>query len=313
MATGPTDAAKQPEFLIEDILPANEVHLLGGSSGSGKKTLVFQTLAAWQAGESVFGHTSNPVPYSYISLDRSRSSVVRTLQRLELESVITRVLCQEEYQKCDNSIAGVVDVALKHHTDSKLLVIEGFQTIVGDASNKYAQVSSLLRRSASLCSQRQVTILGIAHSPKMKSDESFQHSRELILGSVAWGAYSDTVITVQLEEATGNITVKILPRNAPSESFHYVFGHRGILVPLEAAKPRDAIRLKIESLSAGSVLLRSEVLQWARAYKVSDKTADRVVADCLKNKVLDPVDVGIYERTSRTPLNMVQDSEITVE
>lgn len=305
--------ANSPEFLIEGILPANEVHLLGGSSGSGKTTLVFQTLAAWQDGESVFGHLSNPVPYSYISLDRSRSSVTRTLERLQLESTITRVLCQEEYEKCDNSIANVADIALKHHTDSKLLIIEGFQTLVGDASNKYAQVSSLLRRSALICSRRQVTILGIAHSPKMKADESFQHSRELILGSVAWGAYSDTVITVQLEEATGNITVKILPRNAASESFHYVFGHNGMLLPLESVKPREAIRLKIEAVSTGSILLRAEVLQWANAYKVSERTADRVIADCLKNKVLDSVDVGIYERTSRPPLVLAQDPDITVE
>lgn len=315
MATAPLpDAAKQqPEFLIEDILPANEVHLLGGSSGSGKTTLIFQTLAAWQEGEPVFGHASHPVPYSYISLDRSRSSVTRTLQRLELDSVITRLLCQEDFESISGTIVEVVGAALRKHHDSKFFIIEGYQTIVGDAGNKYSQVSTLLRRSAMLCSRRQITILGIAHSPKMKADESFQNARELILGSVAWGAFSDTVITVQLEEAVGNVTVRILPRNAASETFHYVFGHNGSLVSLASAKPKEAIKLKIEALSPGSCVLRAEVLNWAKAFKVSDKTADRAITECVKNKVLEAIDAGIYERTPNTPLKLVPKDDIIVD
>lgn len=295
------------EFLIDGILPANEIHLLGGSSGSGKTTLLFQTLAAWQRGESVFGHQSNPVPYSYVSLDRSRSSVNRTLERLQLQSDITRILSQEDFQSTNNTVSEVINKSLSVHSDSKLLVVEGYQTIVGDASNKYSQVSSLLRRTATLCAQKQITILGVAHSPKMKSEEAFQHSRELILGSVAWGAFSDTVITVQLEEATGNVTVKILPRNAASETFNYVFGHNGSLVLIDPARPKESIKLKLEALSPGTVITRSEVMGWARAFKVSDKTGDRALAECLKNKVLTQDDVGLYERTPNTPLKMVYD------
>lgn len=299
-----------PEFLIDGILPANEVHLLGGSSGSGKTTLIFQTLAAWQAGEPVFGHQSNPVPYSYVSLDRSRSSVTRTLQRLGLESSVTRILCQEDFQTTNNTVTEVINKAQSLHSDSQLFVIEGYQTIVGDASNKYSQVSSLLRRSATICSKKGVTILGIAHSPKMKTDESFQHSRELILGSVAWGAYSDTVITVQLEEATGYITVKILPRNAASESFNYVFGHKGVLVLIDPSRPKESIKLRLEALAPGNVITRSEVVGWARAFKVSDKTGDRALSECVKNKVLVQDDIGFYERTSNTPLKLVHESHL---
>ncbi len=302
-----------PEFLIDGILPANEVHLLGGSSGSGKTTLIFQTLAEWQDGNPVFGHESHPVAYSYLSLDRSRSSVTRTLQRLELDQVITRVLCQEEFLGVANTVTEVVKTAIRLHPDSRFFIIEGFQTLVGDASNKYSQVSSLLRKTAELCSKYKITILGIAHSPKMKSDESFQHSRELILGSVAWGAYSDTIVTVQLDEGAGNITVKILPRNAASESFHYVFGNNGVLVPLENTKPREAMALRIEAHGAGSIIHRSEILQWAVAYKTSERTGDRVIADCLKNKVLTAIDVGIYERTPTIPLKLVPQSDVIVE
>lgn len=301
------------EFLIDGILPANEVHLLGGSSGSGKTTLVFQTLAAWQNGEDVFGHTSHPVPYVYASLDRSRSSVTRTLQRLDLESAITNIVCQEELPETANTIDAVITAINKLHPTARLFVLEGFQTLIGEKGNSYAPVASLLKRSAKICSKSQVTILGIAHSPKMKSDESFKHSRELILGSVAWGAYSDTIITVQLDESTGNIQVNVLPRNAASEVFYYVFGPQGRLISLDSAKPREAIRFKIEAVSAGSSIMRAEILQWAEAYGVSSKTADRVITECLKNKVLNAISPGIYERTHRHPLKIVDDFHVTVE
>jgi RecA-family ATPase len=303
---------ESPEFLIEGILPAREMHLLGGSSGSGKTTLVFQTLADWQDGTSVFGHESNPVPYSYLSLDRSRSSVTRTLERLGLEKRITRILCQDSFKKTGN-IVEVITAAQKEHSDSQFFVVEGFQTLAGDKGNSYAPVANLLRLSTTVCTERGVTILGVCHSPKMKIDESFQHSRELILGSVAWGAYSDTIVTVQLDEQTGNVGVRVSPRNAAAESFHYVFGHNGVLVPLLAAKPKDAIKLKIESLPAGSTLLRSEVVSWAQSYKVSSKTGDRALAECVKNKVLDSIEVGVYERTDRVPLKIAADFNVTVD
>lgn len=304
--------SQTPEFLIEGILPAHEIHLLGGSSGSGKTTLVFQTLADWQDGLPVFGHESHPVPYSYLSLDRSRSSVMRTLERLGLADRLTRIICQEEF-KTASTLATVLAAANRVHPDSQFFVVEGFQTLVGDKGNSYSPVSSLLRQAATFCTEKKITVLGVAHSPKMKVEESFQHSRELILGSVAWGAYSDTIITVQLDESTGNVTVRVSPRNAAAESFHYVFGHNGILMPVSAAKPKDAIKLRIEALPVGSAVLRSEVVTWAQAYNVSAKTGDRAIAECVKNKVLLSVDVGIYERSDRVPLKIASDFDVTVE
>lgn len=300
-----------PEFLIEGILPANEIHLLGGSSGSGKTTLVFQTLAAWQEEQDVFGHKSNYVPYSYVSLDRSRSSVDRTLERLDLNAVITRVICQEDLPNV-STITEVVAAVRKIHSDSIFFVVEGFQTLVGDKGNSYAPVAGLLKRSATLCSKEQVTILGIAHSPKMKIDESFKHSRELILGSVAWGAYSDTIVTVQLDETKGNIAVNILPRNAPSEQHNYVFGVNGVLLPLDSAKPKEALLLRIESLGHGRSIMRQEILEWADQLNTSRSTADRAITDCLKNKVLETLSPGIYARTNRVPLKSVSNEEFTV-
>lgn len=299
MATAPpTDAAKhQPEFLIQDILPANEVHLLGGSSGSGKTTLVFQVLADWQRGKPIFGHESRPVPYCYVSLDRSRSSVNRTLQRLGLQSDITRLVCQEDIAEDSVTVSTVMKDALRRFPDGKLVVIEGFQLLAGDQGNKYTSVARALKSAARLCSSRKLTILGICHSPKMRLDEGFQHPREMLLGSVSWGAYSDTVITLNLDELTGIIKATIMPRNAASEQHELKFGPHGIIEPFIRAGKQGQIVQRIHSLPTGRPITRVEILQWGKAVNISTRTCEAAVALCLENNFLDVIGVGVYERT----------------
>src|SRR5690242_1448332 len=74
-----------PRSLIDRILPVHEVHILGGPSGAGKTRWLFQMLQEWKAGNSVLGYASNPVPYAYVSTDRSRESVKRTCEDLGID------------------------------------------------------------------------------------------------------------------------------------------------------------------------------------------------------------------------------------
>lgn len=302
------------EFLIDGILPANEVHLFGGSSGSGKTTFTFQVfLAEWQDGNPIFGHESHPVPYIYVSLDRSRSSVTRTLERLGLADIITRVVCQEEIPEESLTVESVIKDALVAHPDAKLIIIEGFQLLAGEKGNGYTHVGKVLKKAARICSQRQITIIGVCHSPKMKIDEGFQHPRETIMGSASWGAYSDTIITLSLNELTGIISVHVMPRNAKSEKHEMRFGLNGVLESVVKGTKKDSICAKIEALPIGATLMRTEVLAWIKDLGASTRTADDAIAVCLRNKVLDALGVGVYERSDVTPLHAVPQSDIAVE
>lgn len=310
--------AESPEFLIDGILPANEVHLLGGSSGSGKTTFMFQVLLAeWQQGNPIFDHVSRPVPYVYISLDRSRSSVARTLDRLKLTDSITRLVCQEDIPEESMTVGTVLKDALKLFPDSKLVIIEGFQLLAGDGTGKYNSVARTLKKAARLCSQYHLTIIGICHSPKMKIDESFQHPREMLLGSVSWGAYSDTVITLNLDEMTGIIAVYVMPRNAAAEHHELKFGVNGILEPFVRTGKQGQIIQRIHSLSTGRPITRAEIIQWGKAVSISVRTCDAAITLCLENNFLDTIGVGVYERTQiRTPdgvSHISPDSDITIE
>lgn len=301
-----------PEFLIEGILPANEVHLLGGSSGSGKTTLLFQVLADWQQGKDVFGHTSHPVPYAYMSLDRSRSSVQRTLQRIQLDDQITRIITREKFPTTITPKV-IFDVGLANYPDSQAFFVEGYQTLAGDKGNSYAPVASLLTLSAMLCSHKKITLVGVAHAAKMKYDERWQNSREVLLGSVAWSAYSDTIIVLDHNEDTRIVTCRIMPRNAPSEQHEFVFGDRGILQPYVPRNKKHSFCMRIAALPHGRPVTRDEICSWGKEASISKRTCDAAIKTCLENNLLEVIGTGIYERTTVSPVENPPDFDVSIE
>jgi RecA-family ATPase len=306
--------ATSPAFLVDGLLPAHEVHLLGGSSGSGKTTFSFQVfLAEWQQGNAIFGHESHPVPYVYVSLDRSRSSVTRTLERLGLTEAITRLVCQEDIAETSVTIGAVMDEVMKAYPDSKLIVIEGFQLLVGEKGNGYTSVARMLKKAARICSKYKLTIIGVCHSPKMKIDESFQHPREMLLGSVSWGAYSDTIITLNLDENTGIISVHVMPRNAASEKHELRFGENGVLEHVIYKNKKHSMCVKIASLAPGRPVTRVEILSWGKSMKIGSRTCEAAIQLCLENKVLESLDAGIYERSDSPLPKLDQEPDITVD
>lgn len=306
--------ADSPEFLIEGILPAGEAHLIGGASGSGKTTWIFQNfLAPFIKGEPVFEHDSHPVPYVYLSMDRSRTSVNRTLARLKLTDEITRVICLEDMPEDCLTLSAILKFALGRYPDSKLVIVEGFALIAGEKTNGYTAVGHLMRRTARLCSQNGITIIGVCHAPKMRTDEAFQHSRELLLGSVSWAAYSDTIIVLNMDELTSVVTVKVMPRNAAMETYSLQFGVDGVLEPAIKANKQDVVCLKIAALSEGSPVTRQEIVQWGVRLHVALRTCDRAIKFCVENKVLESIGDGIYERSAICLPARHPDPDISIE
>src|SRR5258708_3308179 len=118
-----------PKYLIETILPAQEVHLIGGPSGSGKSTWVLQTLVLdWQNSKPVLGFKSHPVPWIYISADRSLASVHRTLERMHIDPMLLRIYSAVDEQCTD--LCTIIEKCIKMEPQPRLLVIEGLQSLI---------------------------------------------------------------------------------------------------------------------------------------------------------------------------------------
>lgn len=266
---------ESPEFLIDGILPSEEVHLLAGPSGAGKTTVLLNVIAQWQDELPIFGHKSHPLPYVYISCDRSRKSVTATLTRLGLQDKITRILCRLDLPK-PLTLQKVLKSAKEKYPDAQVFFIEGFQLLPA-SGNEYKSTGEWLSEVTALCEHNHYTIIGVAHSPKRREDSAIIHPRESVLGSVAWAAYSDTVIYLDINENDRSRYMQIMPRNAPEEEHNFMFGDKGRIVWI-AEDDTNVLESLLLARSPGAKITREQTIQIALNNSLTDRTAERVLS-----------------------------------
>lgn len=227
----------EPKYLIGTILPAQEVHLIGGPSGSGKSTWVLQTLVLdWQQGKDVLGFKSHPVPWVYISADRSLASVHRTLERMHIDPMLLRIYSAVD-EHC-TELSTIIETCIKMEPKPRLLVIEGLQSLLEGserAQNSYKPVAKFLITLAAICKLENLTIIGIVHTAKMKSDSEYLNPRQRVSGSVAWAAYSETILLIEpvpseTVQVSPERTLYVLPRNSKEFTVPLVFEDAGRLL-----------------------------------------------------------------------------------
>lgn len=310
-------STKQPplpdcdDYLIDEILPANEVHLIAAASGAGKSRFIFQhLLAPYIKGQPVLGHKVKPVPYAYVSIDRSHASLRRTLRDLGLENEIVRVVPMELISNAAINVPSIIQVVKKLYPDTRFIIIEGFQLINctdTKIKNEYARIGLALREATVICGKQRITILGVCHAPKLKENESFQNPREYIAGSMGWAAYSDTVIVMIRNKKTGVVNVEVMPRNAKEETYQFKFGDHGRLETVGSLNKTEALTQHIVDMPVGHTFTRSDLLIYADQNLQAGKT---VVDDVLKalttNCVLEKSSTmqGTYLRTNRPHLKV---------
>lgn len=225
------------EHIVDGVLPAREVHLFGGPSGAGKTTLLMKLMEDIAAGRPIFGHTSHPTPFVYISGDRSKADMARTMERLNIDRKSFPLFVPNITKT--STLQSTIDAALKRFPDARLVVVEGFATFVpGDdkALASYKNVGNWLRELQRYCELRNVTIWGVVHSAKAKKEDRYTSPRERILGSVSFGAYGNGIFYIEPEAADQTAQnpirlLSILPRNGRDEFFKLDW-RDGLLVPV---------------------------------------------------------------------------------
>lgn len=281
--------------LIDGILPANAVHLLGGSPGAGKTRFAFGLIDQWQRGQAFLSHRSYPVPYTFVSLDRPRASVEETLETMGLRDIVTRLVCLNELPK-ERTFNAIISKVSDLYPDSEMTFIEGFQLFAGDFINRYRPVSDLLTGASSFCERHKRTIMGVCHASKIKKGSEFVKGRDRIGGTVAWSAFSETIIIVDADEETKIRTIDIYPRNAPEERHEMMMVHGGSLIACPKEKG-ERLYLFITTTSEGSLITRQQLLELAEAWQIGTATVDRTVKRCVDENFLEPTDQGTYKRS----------------
>jgi hypothetical protein len=209
-----------------------------------------------KAVRSVFGHTTNGLPYLLVLEDRSEASLRRTFKRmrLDIEKTPYRLLDRKD-KSLSQAIADILDTT---EPTPAVLFIEGLDLATEDAG-KMEAVSRTLKSLQRVAQHYHVAIIGSVGCPKMKPKDRYVSLRDTVFGSAAWGRKVETIMALQKSEGrdTDEKTVlTILPRNAKHEVHTLKFeGGRLVEAPPER---EEAVVDNIEDAMA----------RWARSRKV---------------------------------------------
>lgn len=223
------------EYLIDQILPSQEIHLLAGPTGAGKTRWLLQALKnQWEKGLPVLGFESHPVPWCYVSTDRSMRDCYKTFKSIGINPLDMNII--PAWGKEYKSMAQILDAIGK--LNAKLAVIEGFQSF-SDSIDKQRVKDHL--RSIQTQADDGLTVIGVCESPKMKPHEVYANPRQRVSGVAAWGHFSNTIFLVEPASATPGDPGRLLtvcPRHAPDFQVAANIAPSGVL-EFPAPKPAN--------------------------------------------------------------------------
>lgn len=292
----------EEEFLVDTILPRGEVHLLAGPTWVGKTRFLLPLIANWARGEDVFGKKSYPGPYVYAACDRTMTSIERTLEGLgllgEIGPIINRVNTKPLGGLHPENLLTEGLISL----DTKLLVIEGLARLVPKGKLiDYNVVGEFLEVLTEFCQDYNMTIIGTVHATKVKKGQEIVNPRERILGSTAWGAYSDTIMILDsVEGADPKDNRRILylyPRNAPGEKHLYTFDEKGRLIRSgQVTEDLSGLDMALVGYGPGIGIPTHMIVEWGEGLGMSRSTVMRWIKDRVDEGVIERMGKGMYTK-----------------
>lgn len=263
-------------FLIDPILPAGALHLIGGPSGIGKTTWMLQLLKDWSEAKRILGqYESHPVPWVYISCDRSTSETDATLKRIGLQDWDCPVYAIEEIADEPS-----IEVIINRFPKAELYVIEGLQSLLPDGrgnQNRADMIWAMKVRKQLLAKGK--TIIGTTHSPKKKWGEQFGDGRSSFLGSASLHACFSTMISFDLPKSareskvpveTDDREITIMGRNFRDIHVNYTRDSSGRFTLMDSAIEAEiAFDTFFSLIPAGKDVTSKELQAKAKQYGMS--------------------------------------------
>jgi energy-coupling factor transporter ATP-binding protein EcfA2 len=298
-----------------DAFPTQQLHIIAGSSGAGKTTLLFQLVAAMKRGQQFFGYPTANVPVAYVPYDRNYDETMATMQRVgisenEMFVMPRRIPGLEHDARRDDRFMEEMQVVRQATAGAKLLIIDGFYALVPFGKmNDYLIMATFLQRVRDYAADNDMTIIGVAHSPKQREGNRIIDPRQLIQGSVAGGGFSSSGMAVMREKPTGecqNRQVYILPRNAPEHLFNVGMTRDGVLAESayvmgggdDGGGRSKALTAFMDMLSFmgsnGEELHTTEIIQGAIRHGLSQGSVPRWLNELVANGYINKVGRGVY-------------------
>jgi hypothetical protein len=217
--------------------PLGDISLIGGASGTGKTTWIFEMLHKQKQGYPVLEHSTHKYTFQVLAYDRGRNAFTRTMRRLNLlpTDIPTTPL---PLAFGTDAVQGIINEIEKMNPTPNVIFIEGLDMLLDDA-NKKSVVSPFMRQLQETAAHFHIALVCSVGAPKTKRGEDYAAKRDKLSGSEAWGRNCETVCVLEFSEDDDGTApqrvLTILPRNAPAEKFTLQF-EGGRLVPVQATE-----------------------------------------------------------------------------
>jgi len=205
------------------------VHLVGGSSGVGKTTLITKVLVRQEQGEIVFGHEGLKRRPLVLFADRGGLSNTETLLRLRIDPNDL----QMDYISAEaTGLDAVQEIIafIEGYDLPDVVFIEAADALVEDG-NKPQYVLPFMKGLQRVAEHYHCAIILSVGAPKARNGDKHAAQRDRIIGSEKWARCAEDVITLEFvsdgngTESTRTLTVQ--HRNAPAEIFALVYAEDG--------------------------------------------------------------------------------------
>jgi hypothetical protein len=232
---GPRDGEKHGVFAL------GSLHLVQGSSGNGKTTLMLQMLKAQRDRQPFFGREGTGREYLVVWQDRSKEELERQLDAMDMLND------PPPYQVVDGSKppAQVIEEIIKsRQVKPEVILVEGLDLWSQDAKDM-KHVSTLATAVRSVGEHYHVSLIGTVGMPKMKPKEQYSAPRDRAFGSSAWARKADTVVDITVDPETENRHVQLLLRTGKAQKMQFEF-RNGRLHEVEERMPKIIVGVERE-------------------------------------------------------------------
>jgi len=250
------------------------VHLVAGSSGAGKTTLVLALLEQQARGGIYLGHVGSRLDFLVIFADRGKVSNDETLERMRITPGSLTMAHIPPVANGQQAVTAILHAIETQDDLPAVVFLEGADMLVEDASK--TQVVSpfmgALRRIAEHYSLAMILSVG---APKAKPHEQYTLKRDQVFGSQAWARLANDVLVMSIT-GDGSVPTRdlvVLHRNAAAEKFSLSFeGGRLVEAEPQPASEADMVTwfAEVERFTARQFRRAFPKLSGARAAEILD-------------------------------------------
>lgn len=256
------------DWIVKDIFPAREIHLIHGPSYIGKTRITIKHIIdPIEHGQPVWGHQSTQCRCAYIACDnRSKKSIDVTLNQIGARP--HKVISARD----DRIIRPTLDWVLNVTTDCSVVVLDPISRFMpgsGREMNDYQLMADFLCKMGIWCDDNNITVLGLHHDGKSNEATKDRDARERILGSSALSGYSETIVSMGYYEAGDRdrkiVRVYVEARNNVKENYSYQWMNKGVPEYVEGAAKSIVLDIYFKGQPIGTTFTTELIKTWAES------------------------------------------------